>query len=1225
MKLRTQLLTGFGVLLAVILIVAGISYQTTQSLLQTNAWVKHTQEVMTKTRLVQKLVVDMQTGKRGFLITGEEEYLAPYDEARQAYEREMRNLKELVADNPRQVERAEEVETLIGRWLKTIALPQIEERRKVARGESTFDKVAQRIKEEGTGRSLFEDIRDKINAFVDVERELLGEREKAAAAAARRSIFAVILSTVAGLILAIALALYIVRSTLRQVGGEPAEVADITGQIEEGNLDIEVEGGTGILASVGAMAATLKDVARQANVIASGDYAADVTPRSEKDELGIALQTMTRALRDNRDETRKQDWLKTGIARLNEAMSGDPEIDTLASRVISEMATYLDAQVGALYLAQDGDSRELSLMGSYAYTKRKNLSNVFQPGEGLVGQAALEKQQILLKNVPEDYVKVTSGLGERIPRFICVTPFLYEERVKGVVEIGTLSEMDEKQMEYLSQAMTALAIAVESAEGRTRLAQSLEESQRQAEELQTQQEELKTANEELEEQTQRLKESEEKLKAQQEEMEVTNEELEEKNELLERQKKEVEGARRDIEEKAEEVAIASKYKSEFLANMSHELRTPLNSLLLLAQGLSQNKEGNLSEEQVESARIIHGSGSDLLNLINEILDLSKIEAGRMDLDVGAVRVSDLQEAVRASFGHMAEEKGLSLEVTANEDAPAEITSDRQRVEQVIRNLVSNAVKFTEQGSVAVTFGRPAPETDLSRSSLTVGECLAVAVKDTGIGMAPEQQKLIFEAFQQADGGTSRKYGGTGLGLSISRELVRLLGGELQVESTPGEGSTFTLYLPIEAEQTRKSEVGARKEEEEAPASPVRVPRSIEDDREKLEKNDQVILVIEDDPNFARILHEKCHEKGFKCLAAPTGEAGLELAAKHLPGAVILDIRLPGMDGWSVLSALKDDTRTRHIPVHVVSVEESSIEAIRKGAVGHVTKPLDQEELEETFRRLEQASAGKPRRVLVVEDDPKMRAETVNLIGNGDVKVDEAATGEEALDALRSGGYDCVVLDLKLPDMEGGEILATLEQEGVELPPIIVHTTRDLTRDEEAGLREHAESIVIKDVRSQERLLDEVSLFLHRMVSRMPEKKQKLIRDLHDTDELLRNKKVLVVDDDMRTTFAVARLLSARGMKTLKAEDGERALRLLEEEPDVDLVLMDIMMPVMDGYETMKRIRDQDRFHKLPIIALTAKAMPEDREKCLAAGANDYLPKPVDEGRLVSMMRVWLCR
>jgi PAS domain S-box-containing protein len=961
-------------------------------------------------------------------------------------------------------------------------------------------------------------------------------------------------------------------------------------------------------------------------------YNASVYKNEAGEVQGVfAARDVTDSARLER-QVQRQAWLKAGVAKLIEVMIGDQDLTTLASNVISELSTYLDAQIGAVYLAGNGDGTTFSLVGSYAYRKRKDLSNVFKMGEGLVGQAALEKQQILVRNVPEDYIKITSGLGERIPKFICVTPFIREGRVKGVVEVGTLTEMTEQQMEYLSQAMSALAVAVESAEARTNLAKSLTESRSLTEQLQTQQEELRTANEELEEQTQALKASEGELRAQQEELQATNEELEDKNELLDRQKSDVEKARRGIEEQARELAKASKYKSEFLANMSHELRTPLNSLLLLARSLSENRTGNLTEEEVESARIIHSSGNDLLNLINEVLDLSKIEAGRMDLHLGTVRIYDLADSVRDSFGHMAEEKGIGLEVAAREDAPAEITNDRKRIEQVIRNLMSNAIKFTDSGSVTVTFARPSPGTNLSTSGLSADECLTVAVKDTGIGIALEKQRIIFEAFQQADGGTAREYGGTGLGLSISRELARLLGGEIQVESELGKGSTFTLYLPVAASSARK---GAPSET--ATVTVARVDQGavrdamgqgaaamqIEDDRDNLKKGDRLILVIEDDPNFARVLRAKCHEKHFKCLAAPTGEAGLELADKHLPSAVLLDIRLPGMDGWAVLTALKEDTRTRHIPVHIVSAEETSTEAVRRGAIGQVTKPLAQEDLEEIFRRLDLASAGKPRRVLVVEDDAVTRRSTVQLIAGSDVQVDEAETGGQALVALRSGHYDCVVLDLGLPDMDGPEVLDRLEREHIELPPTIVYTCRELTRAEEGALREHVASIVLKDVRSQERLLDEVSLFLHRVVGDMPERQREIIRRLHNSDAALTDKKVLIVDDDMRTTFAMSRFLSERGMKTLKAENGERALRLLEEQPDVAFVLMDIMMPGMDGYEAIRRIRAQERFRGLPIIALTAKAMPEDREKCLAAGANDYLSKPLDQNRLVSLMRVWL--
>jgi len=1140
----------------------------------------------------------MIAGMRGYAVTGQEKFLVPYDEGIVGFEVAMGDL-EATVEASAQITHLREIKAMVQRH-QAFLEQVIEARRKVVNGVPGADlATVYAFIESGEGELLINSIRDQVEKFVEVEDGILEELNADSDAAARQTIWFVIVGTLLAIGLGVVGMLLTSRTILRQVGGEPALIAGIADEIAKDNLDV--------------------------------DLGADPTAGSG---IRSAIGQMLISLRLNKQQAQRQNWLKTGLARLNDVTRGDPDLDTLVTKVISEMATYLDAQVGVFYLAQDKSGRtSFVLKGSYAYTKRKNLSNVFELGEGLVGQAALEKQQILLKNVPEDYLRVTSGLGDQVPRFICVTPFSYEDQIKGVIELGTLNEMTEKELEYLSLAMPALGISVQTADSRTALARALQEAQKLAEELQTQQEELRVSNEELEEQTQRLGQSEQELKSQQEELQVTNEELEEKNELLERQKRAVELARKDIEEKAEEVALASKYKSEFLANMSHELRTPLNSLLLLAQGLTENKEGNLSPEQVHSAQIIHGGGNDLLNLINEILDLSKIEAGRMDVQIHSVKIEDLMESYRAWFGHMVEKKGLALELTADSDCPTTLSSDRKRLDQIVKNLLSNAIKFTEVGTIRVHFGRPLAGTNLGRSGLVAANCLAIAVSDTGIGVAHEKQKLIFEAFQQAEGGTARRYGGTGLGLSISRELARLLGGKIGITSELGQGSTFTLYLPLSPDTERAPF------KREVPSSPTKVHSTsrveltketvsalqIEDDREHLRDGDQVILVIEDDPNFAKILYQSCHDKGFKALVTPTGEAGLELASKHLPIAVILDLRLPGMDGWAVLAELKASTRTRHIPVHVVSVEEASAEALRQGAVGHATKPLTKESLAEAFRKLEEVSAGKPRRLLVVEDDPDQRQRTVKLIGNYDVQVDEAETGKQALAAMRANTYDCVVLDLGLPDMDGLTLLELLEEEGLATPPVIIHTARDLTREQEAGLREHAQSIVIKDVRSQERLLDEVSLFLHRVVSRMPESKRQIIRNLHDTDELLRDKKIMVVDDDMRTVFAMSQFLSGRGMKPLKAENGAKALELLEKNSDIDLVLMDIMMPVMDGYEAIAKIRAQDKFRRLPIIALTAKAMKEDRAKCIAAGANDYLSKPVDQSRLISIMRVWLYR
>jgi CheY-like chemotaxis protein/HAMP domain-containing protein len=995
------------------------------------------------------------------------------------------------------------------------------------------------------------------------------------------------------------------------------------------------------------------------NAIADGNLETLVQAQGN-DEVGLltrSLASMQSALREARSEEARREWLMTGLARLNDVVLGELGPEMLAQRVVSEMCEYLEARVGAMYLTgQEQETDILRLFGSYAYTPRKHLSNRWKPGEGLVGQAFLEQRQIMLGEVPDDYVQIVSGLGAAPPRNICVTPFLYEGRVQGVIEIGTLQALDGEALEYLKQAAGIVATAFEMANNRSQLSLQQEELkasnhelQEQArslqtaqEELEARQDELQSTNAELETQMLRIKESEERLRVQQEEMEVVNEELHEKNALLERQKHETEAARKDIARQAEELATASKYKSEFLANMSHELRTPLNSLLLLARSLKENSEGNLSDDQIESAEVIFDSGSDLLNLINEILDLAKIEAGRVDLKLEKLPLSELVQSTRQQFDHMARNQGLELKIELQDDAPEEIVSDPARLRQVIKNLVGNALKFTEQGSVTVNFASVPEDAQLSRSGLEAQSAFVIQVIDTGIGIPLDKQRVVFEAFQQGDSGDRRRYGGTGLGLSISRDLSDLLGGEIQLISEPGKGSTFSLFLPRVAtprdDHKKEAEVktppasSATTQVSPSTASPSPAAAAaapavsvIDDDRNSLSKTDRSILVIEDDARFAKILVNNIHKRGFKCLAAVTGEEGLELARHHRPSGIVLDIHLPNMDGWAVLSSLKDDINTRHIPVHIVSAEEPSNAGLRIGAIGHVNKPLQKEDIESVLNRLEKASAHAEKRVLVVEDDPVMRKETVKIIGNGNVFVDEAESGEQALAALRRESYALVVLDLGLPDIQGLDLLKAISDEIDELPPVIVYTVRSLTVEEEMALRQYADSIILKDVRSQDRLLDEVALFLHRVVSDLPEDKGQIIRHLHESDDILSGKNVLVVEDDMRTMFAMAKILAAHKANPLKAENGEKALALLDKQPDVDLILMDMMMPVMDGYETVRRIREQPQFGDMPIIALTAKAMKEDRQKCIDAGASDYLPKPVDQDRLIALMRVWLCR
>jgi CheY-like chemotaxis protein/signal transduction histidine kinase len=897
--------------------------------------------------------------------------------------------------------------------------------------------------------------------------------------------------------------------------------------------------------------------------------------------------------------------------------------------------------VGAIFLSnRSGAEPVLEFSGGYAYSNPQPFSNRFLAGEGLVGQAVLAKAPITVQNVPSDYIKVCSALGDGCPAHIVVAPLLFEDQATGVAELGFFKPLADLQLEYLRQILPAVAITIETVRGRERLSETLMRAQVLSEELQQQQDELKAANEELEEQTQRLKHSEQKLRQQQNELEESNAELEEKNEYLQNQKEVIERANReldrnrfDIEEKSEQLAMASKYKSEFLANMSHELRTPLNSILLLARMLNDNSEGNLTPEQVRSAEIISSSGNDLLALINEVLDLSRIEAGRMPLNVERIDVQELKESITFHYAHLARDKGLSIDVLTRRECPAELRTDRKRLDQILRNLVSNAVKFTEKGGIRIEIGRL--NVDETPSGIERERTTAITVTDSGIGIPADKQKIVFEAFQQLDTGTARKFPGTGLGLSICKNLANLLGGDILLQSQPGSGSTFTLLLPDEFQPNAAPSIAVPqlkptlpriKSEPDHQRSRSPEPTPIPDDREALSPGEAAILIIEDDPNFAGHLIGLCRQKTFKVLHAPSGEQGLELADTCLPKGILLDLHLPNMSGWDVLEGLKQNLKTRHIPVHIISVDDAGIEACAKGAVGFLTKPVQGEELEKALARLENVFERQIKDLLVVEDDERLRKNIVTLIGNNDVHADEAGSAKEALRALCTKQYDCMILDLGLPDMNGLDMLRQIEKEsGVQPPPVIVYTGRELTREQEMELQRYSESIIIKGVRSEERLYDEASLFLHRIVDKMPEKKRRLITNLYDTDVMFRDKKVLIADDDMRSVFALSKLLEGKGVRILKAENGRKALELLEKHADTDLILLDMMMPVMDGYETMQRIRSSDSWRNIPVIALTAKAMKQDRERCIQSGASDYLTKPVDIGRLLSMMRVWMYR
>ncbi len=994
-----------------------------------------------------------------------------------------------------------------------------------------------------------------------------------------------------------------------------------------------------LAASFNKMIAVTDKFSAVANSIGKGNYDVVVDVRGESDTLGIALNNMRRNLQELSHENEIRTWLLTGNGKINDSMRGEKDVKTLAQEVIIQLANHLKAQIGAVYLAIN---QKLELFGSYAFHHRKENSNQLGFGQGLVGQAALEKKPIIFNSIPQDYIRINSGLGNSVPRNIIVFPFLFEGEVKGVVEIGSAEEFTDLQMQFLTMVGENIAIAFHAAQSRAKLKELLEETQRQAEELEAQQEELRQSNEELQEKTRLLELSEGELKSQQEELQQSNEELEEKANLLEEQKEKLEVAKMETENKARDLEVTSKYKSEFLANMSHELRTPLNSILILSQLLAENKNNILGDKEVEFCKNIYNSGGDLLNLINEILDLSKVESGRMELEVSQVSCSEIKSGMLAMFGEVARSRSIEFQIHIQGDMKNKILhTDKQRVEQILRNLLSNAFKFTGNGgTVSLNIERAPSDTAYHNSNLfDVDGIAAFSVTDNGIGIPAKKLGIVFEAFQQADGSTKRKYGGTGLGLSISRELAHVLGGEIHVQSEEGKGSTFTLYLPFQFDASvaghagRKVEVTEKKKEEKLRTNAlVTVEEAaakegeIDDDRYQIFENDKVILVLEDDPHFSRVLLDFVRERQYKGIVAAAGNTGLSYARQYKPDAIILDMKLPVMEGSEVLRHLKNDPALRHVPVQIISGYDHRKESLELGAFGFISKPVSRDHLQNAFNRIEDFMHLKLKKLLVIEDDQKQNQAIRELIGNGDVKSFSAFSGEQAYEMMQKTKYDCVILDLGLPDMTGFELLEKIKGHSeLNRTPVIVYTGKDLSRDEHGKLLKFANTVVLKTADSHERLLDETMLFLHRVEASLPKEKQNIIRKLHRSDEVLKNRKVLVVDDDIRNIYSLTNLLEEEGLKCLLAENGKIALQMLKKNPDVELVLMDVMMPEMDGYEATKAIRGIPEFSKLPVIALTAKAMKGDREKCLNAGMSDYIAKPLNNEQLLSLMRIWLYR
>jgi CheY-like chemotaxis protein/CHASE3 domain sensor protein len=1201
--LQRKMTLAIGLLLGLFLVTSLVTLHSQRQQESNRHWATHTYQVLLQLDQVQRALQASQIGARGYMLTQRADQRAMFDNGTRDLHESIGHLRQMTTDNPLQQLRTDSLEKAAAQWQREITTDTINPiaQRKVA-DPATMALELQRIQsnylEHRTVRS--EDLHTAIDQMIAEEDQLLTARKQQLDDAL---LTAKVINTIA-MLLGILLGIMVIRLTSQLVTRPLRRLTDLMTRLANRDHDFEIR---------------------------------RLDRRDEIGEIARALQVFKQMSLD----TEAQTWIRSRVSEISHVLLQATTHKDFAQWLASELVPLCGAGVGLFYSFDDTRHR-LDLLGSYGLRLNNRTADQYMPGEGLVGQCAVERKAIMLDDVPENYLHIDSGTGEALPRNVSILPVLYRDTLIGVLELAGFVPLSPLQKRLLDELLPIAALTLENLNRAVNTHDLLLQTQEQADDLRVselvmrqQKEVLRDNNEalqaktaELEEQSERLIASEEELRVQAEELQASNQELREKTESLNRQKYVLEELQQETADKAAELARASQYKSEFLANMSHELRTPLNSLLILSRSLADNDTGNLDDEQIESARIIHDAGNSLLRLINDILDLSKVEAGKMELMIDDLALADLLRRLRRTFAHVAEEKGLGFTLDIDPGLPAILRTDSSKLEQVVNNLLSNAFKFTAEGTVSLRIGRPNNDTDIPE--ILLGQPLiAITVSDTGIGIPPDKFQRVFNAFEQVDAGTSRQFGGTGLGLAISRRMTQLLGGDIVLRSESGRGSCFTLLLPETPPATSdivEDLPRASKTRLSRATSPYLLPEPIDDDRGTLLPGQTTILVIEDDPAFARILIDMIHRKGYRALAAGDGESGLQLAREHHPTGILLDISLPVMDGWSVLDQLKSDDATRAIPVHFISVDDSGTRGLERGAVGFLIKPVSRESIGLALERLLHFAAGQQRHLLIVDDDADSRTAVHIMLRSDNVQIDEAGSAEEALEKINHTAYDCVVLDLGLPGMSGLELLERLAETASGVPPVVVYSGRDLSREENLKLRQYTDAIVVKGARSTERLLDEVSLFLHsiqqaprRTVAGSPGSAGSA-----GTGELA-GRRVLLVDDDMRNLFALSKVLRGWGLQVSMAQDGYKALKMLADDEAPELVLMDIMMPGMDGYETIRAIRAQPPFAGLPIIALTAKAMRGDREKCLEMGASDYLSKPIDIDKLASMMRVWLQR
>lgn len=1195
LSLKRNLMIGFGVSLLILIVSTIASYVSIRNLLNSSDAVNHTNTVVQKLQETLSTMKDAETGQRGYLLTGQDQFLEPFNGAYDKTMSLISDVKSLTTDNTQQYRNIEKLSDLIKkRFSRLQAL--IDERR---------HNVALNIDDLQQGKVFMDSVRAMVKEMKENEELLLKQRTEKLV---RFSSYTPTMIIVAALIAIFITIIYYINMN--------------------SDIDVRAKLQDELLKKDAAISHRIKVIQGISEKISAGDYSVRVED-TEADSLGSisgALNKMAASLEKAFNILSEKEWLQAGVAGLNEAVIGDDNLHSLTQKIIVYVAEYSNSQVGAIYVRENENS--LVLENGYALENGDSRQKV-KLGEGVVGQCAQTRKQLLLTDIKENDFNITYASGSLKPANIILFPLLFENTLKGVIELGSVHTYTKRELEFFKNIAESIGIAINTVRNRQRVQELLEETQSQAEELMAQQSELEQINAELEAQAQQLQTSEEELKVQSEELIETNTLLEEKSASLEQRNQLILQKNAEIEKKADELALSTKYKSEFLANMSHELRTPLNSILLLSRLMSENNEKNLTEEQVQYANVIQSSGNGLLQLIDEILDISKIESGKMTIEYLPVRINEITVGINALFEPVAKERNLQWKINVGAEVPDVIETDRMRLEQVLKNLLSNAFKFTAEGFIHLSLHCPADRP----------EFICFSVKDSGIGISPDKQDLIFEAFQQEDGSTRRKYGGTGLGLSISRELAKLLGGEITLTSTPEQGSEFVCCIPVKrierkVQQKKEKPVAASAVIEPALPQEVKnkaddkyiagvIPDEIADDREIITAADKVILIIEDDINFASALLDYARQKGYKAVVAVRGDKGIELAQKYIPAGILLDIQLPVKTGWEVMEALKSNIHTRHIPVHIMSSFELKKESLLKGAVDFINKPVAFEKLNTIFEKIDYILNKRENKVLILEDNFKHAKALAYYLGTYNVHTEIFQSVEESVKSLYKKEVDCVILDISIIDKNADQLLAAIRKnEGLEELPIILFTGKSLSQPEEFKIKKYADAIVMKTANSYQRILDEVSLFLHLVQEQQNKKAAPNFERSILQENVLKGKNVLLADDDVRNIYSMTKALEKFQMNVIPAMDGKEALQLVKSNP-VDVVLMDMMMPQMDGYESIRAIRSNPQFKNVPIIAVTAKAMSGDREKCIAAGASDYISKPVDMDQLISLLRIWL--